>query len=338
MRELVRIVSITNVRPIPDADAIEVAFVGGWPVVVPKGEYEKGSKAVFFEIDAFLPEGNPHWQFLIDIISREYNGQKGHVLKTVRKRKQVSQGLLLPFGPFSELLVDVPFGVDVSDKLGVVKFEAPTPEVEFGLARCVKPSMIPTTDEERVQNIPDEVKQWADEEVQWETTEKLEGYSFTAAKLEDGIHICSRGVSYLETPGNIFWQVANRLQLVQKIEAMFPDRYLAFQGELVGPGVEGNIYKLTQHRVYLYKVYDVMTGFYFSDEERNRVAEMMGMLHVPFLGFVTLPKENTVDAILAMADGVSVIANVPREGVVFKSRDGRESFKAVSNKYLLKQK
>ena len=94
-RKLVTVRTIDAVNPIPDADAIEVATIGGWNVVVKKGEVKAGDKCVYFEIDSFLPTGNPAWQFLVDKQSRTFEGVVGHRLRTVKLRGVTSQGLAL---------------------------------------------------------------------------------------------------------------------------------------------------------------------------------------------------------------------------------------------------
>ena len=54
-RKLATIRKIDSIDPIEGADAIEVATVGGWKVVVKKGEYTVDSLAVYFEIDSWIP-------------------------------------------------------------------------------------------------------------------------------------------------------------------------------------------------------------------------------------------------------------------------------------------
>ena len=89
MRKLVSIRTITDIQPIPDADAIDVATVDdGWKVVVKKNEFNIGEKCVYFEIDSFVPTE------IAPFLSkgkepREYNGVKGEKLRTVKLRKQI---------------------------------------------------------------------------------------------------------------------------------------------------------------------------------------------------------------------------------------------------------
>ena len=96
MRKLASLVVIDSINPIPKADAIEVARIGGWAVVVKKGEFAAGEQALYIEIDAFLPDGQPAWQFLVDKQGRTFEGVVGHRLRTVKLRGQVSQGFIVP--------------------------------------------------------------------------------------------------------------------------------------------------------------------------------------------------------------------------------------------------
>jgi RNA ligase (TIGR02306 family) len=112
MRKLASIRKIADIRPIPDADAIEVAVVDGWKVVVKKGEYSVGDLAVYLEIDAWVPHA------LAPFLSkgqepREYNGVKGERLRTVKLRGQVSQGLLLPGGGTNEFCFNSSLAIDI---------------------------------------------------------------------------------------------------------------------------------------------------------------------------------------------------------------------------------
>src|SRR5277367_4813561 len=97
-RKLVTIRQINSINPIPGADAIEVASIEGWRVVVKKGQFHIGDYGVYFEIDSFLPENDPRarYAFLMKSGLREFEGVRGHKLRTVKLRGQISQGLVLP--------------------------------------------------------------------------------------------------------------------------------------------------------------------------------------------------------------------------------------------------
>lgn len=150
MRKLASIRRVDGLRPIEGADLIECAVVGGWEVVVKKGEFAVGNLATYFEVDSWIPYE------LAPFLSkekepREYEGVKGERLKTVRLRKQLSQGLLLPIRhcfPDQELS-QFTEDLDVTDQLGIIKWERPIPLQLRGQVKGNWPAGIPKTDEER---------------------------------------------------------------------------------------------------------------------------------------------------------------------------------------------
>lgn len=343
IRKLAKIVQIDAVVSIDGADAIESAKVGGWTVVVKKNEYIPGDLAVYFEIDSFLPEGNQAWQFLVDKSSRMFNDVKGHVLRSIKLRGQVSQGLLLGLDVLRGAGMDVDIlavGEDVGELLGVVKYEPPVPAELAGIARGMFPSRVSKTDQERVQNLADELSEWTvDDQLTWEVTEKLEGSSCTFAWLDDDLHVCSRNIDLMDTEGNSLWKAAKELGISEKFSDGFAGRNLALQGEIVGFGIQGNIYGLRAQKFFLFDIYDVDQGKYLAPRERNAIAQQMGLDQVPVINpAFKLPDVATMDVLLAMADGQSVLRDGQlREGLVFKANEKPVSFKTVSNKYLLRQ-
>lgn len=343
-RKLARVVRIDAITPIKKADAIECAHIGGWPVVIKKGEYQVGDTVLYLEIDSFLPEGNPAWQFLVDKLPIEFNGIRGHNLHSMTLRGQPSQGLILPLSTLGPCPT-VEIGQDVTEVLGIYKYDPPLPAELLEKAIGYRPSTIPETDEERVQNLATALVEWIAEgaTLVWELTEKLEGNSCSWSLIADEFSVCSRQVVYRKSEDVPQWAAAIRYDIEAKLRAKFPGRSIVLQGEVVGPGLEGNIYELAEHDFYLFRVYDVETGTWLSLAERLALADELGIKHVPVVnhGFV-LPADITMEQLLEMADGASLVnPKKRREGIVFSVvfKDGRKlSFKAVSNKYLLKAK
>lgn len=338
MRKLASLVVIDSIHPIPKADAIEVARIGGWSVVAKKGEFAPGETALYIEIDAFLPDGQPAWQFLVDKQAIEYNNVRGHVLRTATLRKQISQGLLVKPSYFGDALEGAALGEDVGERLGIAKYEAPVPKELEGLARGMYPTRVPKTDQERIQNLAAQLPLWQAAGDEWEVSEKLEGASVTYAQLDNEFHACSRTVDYLDVEGNTMWALAHRFGLPAAFARVFADRNVAIQGELVGPGIEGNIYKLTEHRFYVYDIYDADAGRYMGALERHALTKELGLMHVPVVHLSwKLDASATMDAILEMAVGPSALLSTQtREGLVYKRLNGETSFKGISNVYLAK--
>lgn len=105
VRKLASIRKIDAIDSIPGADAIECATVGGWKVVVKKGEFSPGELAIYFEIDSWIP--NTIAPFLSKGKEpRLYNNVRGERLRTIRLRNVLSQGLLLPVSVLGDLKTD----------------------------------------------------------------------------------------------------------------------------------------------------------------------------------------------------------------------------------------
>jgi RNA ligase (TIGR02306 family) len=329
MRKLASIREISTLLPIVGADLIETAVVDGWTVVVKKGDYEVGEWVVFLEIDSWVP--NSLAPFLSKGEPRVFNDIPGERLRTVKLRGQLSQGLVLPTSvvPFTGFALQD----DVTDALGVVKWEPPVSPQMQGVQRRTMPTRIRKTDEERVQNIWNIV----DLSERFEITIKLDGSSMTVYKLDGEVGVCSRNIDLkLEQEGNTFVDTAKKLGLLD-IVAKLPKDY-AIQGELMGPGIQGNREKLNDFDFYCFNIWDCEAMRYLPFYERHAILEEHGIKSVPVLHQETtlhsLGIETLADT-LAYAEGPSLNAPL-REGLVFKSACGEFSFKAISNKYLLK--
>jgi len=95
-RKLASIQKIVSISPIEGADAIEVARVLNWDIVVKKGEFSVGDLATYFEIDSFIPTALAPFLTKPGHFPKTYNSAEGEKLRTIRLRGALSQGLLLP--------------------------------------------------------------------------------------------------------------------------------------------------------------------------------------------------------------------------------------------------
>ncbi len=332
-RKLATIRKIAAIEPIEGADAIEVAVVDGWKVVVKKGEFQVNSLACYVEIDAWIPTE------LAPFLSkgkepREFEGVKGERLRTVKLRGQISQGLLLPLSTVVFFDLEDIEGTDVTDVLGIIKWEKPMNAQLAGMARGNFPVLVPKTDQERIQNLTRSFEQYQQDT--WSITEKLDGSSCTFyLDDEDVFHVCSRNLDLKEDEANSFWKVARKFQIEDVMRRNFM-KGMAIQGEMIGEGIQGNQYK-TQLDFYVYDMYNTHTGQYILPIQLKAACERLGLKHVPILCEATEIKEQTIQSLLEYAEGKSVLNGSNREGVVFKSNTVHDrSFKAISNSWLLK--
>ena len=358
-RKLASIQRVASIRPIEGADAIEVVRINNWDVVSKKGEYKPGYLCVYFEIDSFLPI-REEFEFLRKSSFKKMADQEGFRLRTIRLRGQLSQGLVVPLsilegedemkigtctqengilqlGPYDDALV-IEEGVDVTDLLGIVKYEAPIPAELAGKIKGNFPSFLRKTDEERVQNLSKEYENWIADDLDFYVTEKLDGSSATFYLNEGEFGVCSRNLDLLETEENTFWKVARELKLEEKLREY--GKNLAIQGELIGEGIQGNPYKIKGQTVKFFNVFDIDSQSYYGLP--MFLATFQHQFHletVPILTNLTMKLPKTIDDCLAFAEAKSVLnLNFDREGIVFRTMGRDVSFKAISNKFLLNEK
>lgn len=342
MRKLATIRKIDTLTPIEGADAIECATVGGWKVVAQKGLYKEGDLAVYFEIDSWIPFE------LAPFLSkgkepREFEGVKGERLKTIKLRGQLSQGLLMPLAEACKNIDSELFeGLDVSFPLNIKKWEKPINAQLAGVCKGNFPTLIPKTDQERCQNLVKEIVAANEAGTKFEVTEKLEGSSMTCYLIEGEFGVCSRNMDLKETAENAFWKTARRDNVEEKMREQFGLADFALQGELIGPGIQGNIYKLTDTQFRIFDIYDIRRGEYVDPLTRQAIVGEMELNHVPIIAYTAEMYDtlgiSDIPALLGFAEGKSTLADVEREGVVFKEVNGGFTFKAISNKYLLGEK
>jgi RNA ligase (TIGR02306 family) len=362
-RKLASVRKITDLKQIDGADNIELAIVDGWQVVVAKNVQHKiGDFVVYCEIDSFLPI-KEEFEFLRKTSYKKMGELEGFRLKTIRLRQQLSQGLILPIsvlnskfnpdmvvdiskqpwgdqlqvGPYDDALV-VEVGMDVTELLGIVKYEPPIPAELSGKVKGMFPSFISKTDEIRIQNIPDEYKTYTESNDDFYFTEKLDGSSATFYINNGEFGVCSRNLELLETEGNTFWKVARQLDLENKMKAQ--NKNFAIQGELIGEGIQGNPYNIKGHTVMFFTAFDIDMRKRFNYAEFAMFMARNQLEVAPLLSIragTDLPK--TIEELLKFAeDKSSLNEKTEREGVVIRTSDNLISFKAISNKFLLKDK
>lgn len=339
-RELVRLETIREIKPIEGADNIETAVVRGWNVVVGKGEFNVGDSVVFFEVDSFLPVTDERFAFLAPRgtkkIERDGQEVEGHVLRTAKLRGQVSQGLVLPASQFGdEILTRELFSVPLADTLGVFKYEPPIPANLAGQIVGKFPTQYARkTDSERVQNLVDVFEELRDN-YDWIPTYKHDGSSVTIVKDENGVmRYCSRN-----------WQLTPSDDLSSKVIAerygipdMMPNNS-AIQAELVGPGIQGNRGGFSDLALKIFAYWE--NGEIAPPESRplglwNLWAEEVDVVDFEF--------PNSVEEAVQQVTGLKLPNGRLAEGVVWHTAngetvpylDGRSTFKAINPSYLLK--
>ena len=358
MRKLASIRLIDDVLPIENADRLEQAVIGGWRVVVAKGEFHKGDKVVYFEIDSALPADDTRYEFLKERCLRKWMCAGRLVcevirIKSIKLRGVISQGLVMPLVAFPEV-TDTEVGTDVTDVLNVKHYDELAEEYGriTGSARIAGNAkgnfptyLVPKTDEERLQNLT-EYFDGRFKGVAFEVTEKFDGCSATYiyapnARPDDPFFVCSRNLELKDEEDNLYWEIARKYNIREHLkrvsQVMGVD--IAVQGEIVGPGVNGNRDMYTEHEFYVFRIYNVTKSHWFSPATRWNLCVVMNHLpHVKIIDETEIfDKLHTMDEFLKFVEGKTSRGN-EREGMVFKAMDCSVSFKVINNKYLLKEK
>ncbi len=346
MRKLASIQIIKDIRPIEGAELIEVAQVLGWNVVVKKGDFQVGGKVIYCEIDSILPD-RPEFEFL---------KPRGMRIKTIRLKGQVSQGICFPLGilasPFlpDDLALENPYdlfeGADVTDILGITKYEPVIPACLSGIAKGKFPSFIPKTDEKRVQVLQKVLDKYKGTECY--VTEKLDGSSATYYVKDGEFGVCSRNLELLEDLENTFWKVARELDIETKLRSI--GRNIAIQGELIGEGIQGNKLKIKGHTVRFFNAFHIDKFEYLNFFDFSELINKIDLHIVPVIDYKYL-LNNDIDSIVSMATIKSDLCqDVWAEGIVIRPHEekidlmlsnenfnnGRLTFKAINPEFLIK--
>ncbi len=331
MRKLATIRKIDAVLKHPNADRLEIYVVDGWKVIDMKGRYQVGDIVIYCEIDSFLPV-REEFEFLRKSSFKRMAGKEGFRLRTIRLRGELSQGLLIAKEVLPSDFTWKELGEEVTEVLGIEKYERPIPASLAGIAKGDFPGFLRKTDEERIQNLPyDELKNYT-----YTVTEKLDGSSWTAYVRDGVVGVCSRNLELVEDEKNSLWNIFRQYELEEKLMAL--DKNIALQGELIGGKIQGNPYKMNNFDVRIFKIWDIDASTYLSIEEMTTLSATLGLKTVPILETgVQLPE--TVEEALAYADGTSQLFETCREGLVLYAEDTeRVHFKIISNEFLENEK
>lgn len=250
------------------------------------------------------------------------------------------------------LTLEIEEGMDLTEILGIKKWEKVIPANLAGKARGNFPSFIRKTDQERIQNLKKEIKNAFDTSEMFEITEKIDGSSMTVYYKSDAdilfteesqplLGVCSRNLELkLDQEGNAFVDTAKSTGLLSALEKL--GRNIAVQGELYGEGIQGNNEKIQGVRFAVFDIFDIDKYEYLRPKERYELFLELRELganieHVGVIGTNYALETDDVNFYLEWAEGKNSAGN-EREGLVFKSNSRDFSFKAISNKFLLNEK
>lgn len=376
-RKMATLRTIDSITPIADADRIELAHIGGWNVVVGNGEHAPGDTIVYFEIDTFFPEGDERYAFLANrgvktMIVENPDGTttelRGYVLKTVRLRKQVSQGLVLSLEECgiedATRYGDVSKHPDVSAECGVREYVAPIPMGAYDVVGRFDDRIANRTDAERIQNLSEKAWQ-AMKRVPFHATVKVDGTSTTFCCDDDGTpHVYGHESELGTEDGTLGAEILKAYKDAGIAQWCREHPNCAVQGEFVGPKLNGNRLNLATRRVLAFAVW-----VRDSEDSWRRKADAYGIGFAQRFAKSFVPTPNgpdgkpltSLDWFDTPADLIEFVSSTARdyvtkgrldEGIVFHYEDDgsdaamtlRDELgenmeaKVISNRYLLKEK
>ena len=363
-RKLATIRRVSAVDDIPKKDRIGLAHIDGWTVIVQKEQIHAGDLVVFCEIDSVLPDAE--WcSFLKDHRIRTMK-MAGCLSQGIAFPLSILPVYSAPDGLY------ISEGDDVTEMLGITKWERPdATDLDLGNKggtsgkkkfpkwlmkygwfrwfvykfidkRTAKgfPDFVSKTDEVRIQNAP----WYLDKDQEWVLTEKVDGQSGTFAvkkthkmfgdKYET--FVCSRNIRLFNPDNSSYWKVWEKYDLETILEYLcesMPYEWVCIQGEIIGPGIQGNKYKRTEPELYVFNFITDRDGRWASADAKA-LLEPLGIPWVPIIAVDTLPK--SVEEMLKVAHGDSRLADTLREGLVCRTLDGKQSFKVVDPEFLIK--
>ncbi|MDR2752578.1 MAG: 2'-5' RNA ligase [Clostridiales bacterium] len=337
MRKLASIQVVWNVAPIEGADSIELVRVLGWQCAASKGEFHSGDKAVYFEVDSFLPM-EPRYEFLAKTSFRDNadNGQ-GYRIKTMKFRGQVSQGLALGLPKFPEVDPSLPAGADLTELLNVKQWfinEVPT---GAGLVLGKRPAGVPMSDETRIQSEPERLTLLAGKP--YYITTKMDGTACYNYFINGKFGVCSRNNEMGLLDGeSLYWHPEKRYLIKDRLASLGAN--LSIQGELCGPGIQKNPLRLNSFDYFVYDVRVVDQDRYMNFPELKAFCDKLGLKMVP-VEETGDSFSRTMEELLIKAQGKYPNGGADKEGIVVRStavNTPRLSFKVLNNVALAKEK
>jgi RNA ligase (TIGR02306 family) len=330
----VTIEQIGAIREHTNADRLEMATLKGkdYDFVVLKGQFQQGDSVVYFPVDSILPE----WITDILGLTGKLTGKEQNRVKTIKLRGNVSQGVVASphlFADHAPEILSSKTWADVTTMLGVEKYDPPPIPLQYGDLKPL-PDFVSKYDIVSAQNHVELVTSLLDEPVY--ITEKLEGSHWSVMLNPETSRIAVSQRNYRIEPndkGEHLWHKMARIgNYAEKLQAIATEwesihgrkpKAVTIRGEMLGPGVHDNYYKLKDHVVYVFEI--EIDGKPLDAAEFLTVAERYALPTVPILAQNIMLRDWLGEKTLKQAsDGQSALANMLREGIVIKPMRERQ--------------
>lgn len=320
---LVRVVTVDEVRPHPNADKLEIVKVGGWQIVSGKGNYQAGQTAVHIPPDCLVPKTWADKWSVTQYLSWRSNATKGRV-KAVKLRGAPSYGFLAPNDTNAEV------GTNLAEVLEIEKYEEPVPVgMQPGQQASQHPFFHKYTDIQNLRNFPDKLS-YSEPVI---LTEKLHGTNsrvgYVASNTPDGGSVIEKVIGTHKTqrkpeeggtynlPFELYGDSLEKMFHRIMVEIINPsgDQFLSilFFGEIFGPGVQDLTYGMEGKK---WRLFDIaVNGNYLPWPYVRELCEEFDVPMVPHM----IPAFYTFEELCELAEGESVLSpGQVKEGLVVR--------------------
>lgn len=323
--------TITEILPIEGADRIEIARVQGWQSVIRKGEYKVGDRVIFVPIDTVIQPAV--WnKYLWD----KKDPTKPIRVKTVKLKGAISQGLIFPTSLVSaqeiwDHMDDPEEDVSIAGMLGITKYEKPIPAHLAGQVAGDFPThLVSKTDEDNLKSNIDTLEELREADFV-EVTVKIDGTSATYIKELDGtFKVCSRNLELKDSESNVHWQMARKYNIQGNLRPGY-----AIQGEISGPGIQGNPAGYSEVNLKVFNVFDLNVHRPIARDRWGSV--FTDIPYVDHYGILFRDEfaQMSIDDLQELVNKLLYDNQKPAEGLVFRGiKDGKLMYSKTLQKML----
>jgi RNA ligase (TIGR02306 family) len=352
---------VNEIKPIPGADNIEQAVVGGWNCIIQKGQYAEGGLVVVATTDAVIP------QDLSDRLNVTNYLRKGQRVRTVKLRGAYSECLIIPLShiPYKGTVNEYFEGRDMMELMNIFKYEPPAVQVQLSSGKKIKYHQNPNFGIyykfPNSKNVPGMFNE--DDEVEitrkihgtnarygivkktklslWDKVRRFFGDKWVEFEYVYGSHNVEKGSDSQGFYSTDVWKtIADKYNIRENLWNFFKltkDLYniengIIIYGEIYGPGIQKNYdYGLKEIE---YAGFDVsINGEYQSTSRSFVIHDMLKLNYVPVLEFNLWSEELLTKYTFDKIEGTKI----PHEGVVIKALDGNRHkvAKVINPDYLI---
>lgn len=314
----------------PNADRLSMAKVEGlaFQFVIGKNQFQPGDAVLYFPLDSLIPESILQKMNMVGKLS----GKDKNIIRTLKLRGELSQGLVFPASLLTENQARLS-PKEITELLGVTKYEPPVNMTQDGILKDL-PTGFSKYDIEGADRYCHIVELLMEQDVV--IMEKMEGTNFSTAKdKEHSVIVNQRSNTIIEKEGvlNTYWKAARNSNLTSIIQTLGP--ISAIYGELCGPSIQKNIYRLNDHKVFVFDIKD--SGKWMGWDEFKSFTEIHSLQTAPILFVGKLKDFLNGKSIQESSNGKSLInPEALREGIVVKPVT--EQFHSQLGRLIIKQR